>query len=380
MCNGRNHPKGCECGFGPPYDRDVPDYFDEHVGSQGGKDLSNAGPHCEKLAEIVPDNQLATQLVSTFVWQSFIGRPSTQIVERTTRRNRQQKKPVVYIVRHGSGYPRHDLLIFDPQLPVDKVEQGYVDVSPTELRSGWTNFRSLHNLTDRAMPLWLAKLNWQDIPEIAVEGMAAQRHFYIAMHPPRIVWTASSSLGLPALPSAALAISARAAGKALATVGIITSDKKGRTGVTTALHALKDGRTPIFVQGAPGSVRARDQITDSCFIEIANIQSLQQANACSPLSGVTPGRGEPVSFEGMTSGKVTTHVDGWTPELPWIVPGVQSRIITPAVTDGGDSGAALVNQQGRVIGFAHYRTGFNAKSPHSAWIWAESVFVALQLQ
>jgi hypothetical protein len=379
MCNGWNHTSGCECGFGPPYDRDVPDYFDEHVGAEGGRDLSDAGPRSARLGRLLSDNLLTTQLVSTFLWQSYIGQPSNRWL-RGTIKSETLRAPIIYIVRHGRGYPRHDLLVFDPHLPADKVEQGYVDVRPSDLRGGWRNFQEAYAITERSVPRWLSELSLQDIPEIANEAMAAQRHYFIAMHPPRIVWTLGSGQSKPRIASPAMPVSIKVQGKNLSTAGVISEDDKGRKGVTTALHALRKNSSKVFVMGFPGQIRQRDRVTDSCFIEMTQAQLPATGTCAGPLSGMTPGKGENVWFDGVASGRRTTHVDGWTPELPWFIEGIQSRIITPAVTDGGDSGAALVNKNGLIIGFALYRTGFNSKSPHSAWVWGESVFSALHLQ
>jgi hypothetical protein len=380
VCNGRNHSDGCECGFGPPYDRDVPEYFDNRVGSAGGQDLSSAGPRSASLSALIANGHITTQLVSTFLWQSYIGGPAAKWNEPTGRTDAVSSSPIVYIVRHGRGWPRHDLLVFDPQLPHDKVIQGYVDVSSAELHNGWRNFSERYKITNDSIPRWLSGLSLQEVPEIAVEAMTAQRHFFIAMHPPRLVWTSTSDQAFPKVASPALAVSNRAQGKSIATAGVIAVDEQGRDGVTTALHALGRQRSGVFVKGVPGNVRSRDVITDSCFIELEHSRLPPCGTCRGPMTGVTPGRGEEAWFDGITSGRVTTHVDGWTPELPWPTPGVQSRIITPVVTVGGDSGAALVSEAGDVIGFALNRTGFNSKSPHSAWIWAESVFSALHLR
>jgi len=271
-------------------------------------------------------------------------------------------------------------LIFDPQIPPDQVEQGYVDVTSADLRAGWRDFRKAYGLTESSVPPWLHKLALQDIPEIALEAMSAQRHFFIAMHPPKVVWTSSTAQTFPRIPTSAVSVSIKLNGKGVSTAGVVSIDDKGRKGVTTALHAVANKGKEVFVKGTQGNIRSKDSTTDSCFIEIEDPDLLPCATCLGPLTGVTPGRGEDVWFDGTASGVTHTHVDGWTHELPWTVPGVQSRIITPPVTQGGDSGAALVNKNGNVVGFAFYRTGFNSKSPHSAWMWAESVFEALRLK
>jgi hypothetical protein len=381
LCNAANHPNGCECGFGPPYNRNVPELFDNLVGNEGGKDLSLAGPRSEVLGSLLENKQLTTQLVSTFFWQSYVGRSSTELIRTVRTTEASKEAPIVYIVRHGVGQSRHDLLIFDPHLSSDEVKHGSVEVSPADLRAGWQNFRNAYDLTDKSAPQWLSGFNLLDVPEIAVEAMSTQRYFFIAMHPPKIVWTSGGVESFPQIPSGALAVSKKAQSKKLSTAGVVSSDEQGRTGVTTALHSFKKHGTTVFVEGIQGTVRAKDLITDSCFIELNHSQLPPFGKCNGPLTGVTPGRGESVWFTGIAQdGKVETHVEGWTPELPWYIPDVQARIITPPVTNPGDSGAALMNQKGHVIGFAYYRTGFNAKSPHSAWIWAESVFSALHLK
>jgi hypothetical protein len=388
LCNASNHSSGCTCGFGPPYNKSLPQYFDELVGDEGGKDLSAAGPDSERLGSLLDNSRLTTRLISTFLWQSYIGSSagglSTRAAKALIRKDSpavvdHEASPAVYIVPHGRDQPRHDLLIFDPKIPQGKVHKGYVDVSDADLRAGWVHFRDRYDLSEASVPRWMSGFRLGEVPEIAAEAMAFQRHFFVAMHPPRIVWTSGDGSSLPQIPTGAIAVSKKMDSKKLSTAGIISTDAEGRTGITTALHAFMDHDASVFVDGVPGTVRARDVITDSCFIEVdfPNPPLVNASNG--PLTGVTPRIGDLASFVGIASEKVDTFVQGWTPELPWVLPGVQSRILTPPVTDEGDSGAALVDKDENIIGFAFYRTGYNARCPHSAWIWAESVFSALNL-
>lgn len=380
MCNGWNHPDGCDCGFGPPYDRDVADYFDQRVGGEGGRDLSSAGPYSRELRTAIRNDLLTTQLASTFLWQSYIGHISETRRKRPGKTVAGEEQLVVYVIRHGRGYPRHDLLIFDPAVPPGEIRKGIAEISSNELRNGWRNYRAIHAISEKSTPKWLSGLRIDDVPEIGNEAKTAQNHFFIAIHPPHIVWTSAGALTLPSIASMPLQISKSAQGGGLATAGVVSADDQGRFGVTTALHAVADVGASVYVTGILGNIRSRDVITDSCFIEVEH-SSLPACKSCpGPLSGVTPGVNEKVNFHGATSGKVETVIIGWTPELPWYVPGSQSKILTPAVTNGGDSGAALINQGGHVVGFAHYRTAFSTPVSHSAWIWAESVFAALHLQ
>jgi len=380
MCNAWNHSDGCGCGFSPPYTSDPEDYFERHFGDVPGKDLSGAGPRTKHLATMLHDDKLTTQLASTFLWQSYIGSSSSRVAERPPKPDDPIHSVSIYIVRHGKEWPRHDLLIFDPQIPKGKIIEGQVDVSLQELRNGWHTFRKVY-LKGASPPQWLANLDLRDIPKIAIEAMRAQRHFFVAMKPPKIVWTASTQQPSPRIASPAMGVFKRLAGKHLSTAGVIVTDERGRTGVTTALHSIKNHGRGIFVSNSPGTIRSRDTITDSCFIETSDLKLPRVRQCRGTLEDVVPGPREVVWFDGATSGRMETRVIGWTPEvLGEPIPGVQSRIMTTPVTDPGDSGAALVIEKtGVIIGFALYRTGLNAPSPHSAWIWARSVFDALHL-
>lgn len=375
MCNAWNHSSGCECGFGPPYNRDLAGFFDQRVGDTGGRDLSSVGRTTERLRESVGDRDLATQLASTFLWQSYVGSADFRWPYRPRARS---KSVEIYVVRHGRGWPRHDLLILDPHLQPDQVIEGQVQTTERELRNGWFRFGESY-LRDTSLPRWLSRLQVEDIPEIAVEAMKAQPHFFIAMCPPKIVRTARSRRDSPSVASPAMGVSTRVSGVSLSTVGVIASDKQGRRGVTTALHAFEKRGAGVFIKGKAGRIRARDAVTDSCFIEVADPDFSRIRRCKGPLNGVTPRGGESVWFDGVTSGRTKTEVLGWTLELPFWIPGIQSRVLTPPVTEQGDSGAALVNKQGEILGFAKYRTGVNERAPHSGWIWAASVFATLNL-
>lgn len=376
MCNAWNHSDGCECGFGPPYEGSVADFFDGHLAKFEGKNLRLAGPAAMRLGALVNDDRLTTQLASTFLLQSYSGSRLSKWMLHRSKATKIEKASTIYVVRHGKGWPRHDLLVYDPQIPENEVVQGLVDASPDELRRGWPRFHTEY-LGQSSMPKWLKGLDTSDVPEIAIEAMRAQQHFFISMHPPRIVWT--QALPAPLVSSPAIAVSTHSNKGIVSTAGVSAMDKNGRRGVTTALHALKDSTDP-FVKGMPGVVCASDLMSDSCFIEVTDPTFPHSQPCLGPLSGVTPRGSENVWFDGVTSGRVATYVQAWTAELPLCVPMVQSRVLTPPVTQTGDSGAALMTERGEILGFAQYRTPFNARCAHSGWMWAESVFKALKLQ
>jgi hypothetical protein len=57
-----------------------------------------------------------------------------------------------------------------------------------------------------------------------------------------------------------------------------------------------------------------------------------------------------------------------------------TKVYTNPDTLPGDSGAALTDDLGRIIGFAAWRTGFGAEISFAIWIWAQQVFAAHNLR
>jgi hypothetical protein len=76
-----------------------------------------------------------------------------------------------------------------------------------------------------------------------------------------------------------------------------------------------------------------------------------------------------------------TVIQSHDPGVWWYSPIRQPRVYTPAVTNPGDSGAALIEDSSDLVaGFAHERTEAGAQLEWSSWIWADAVFTALNVQ
>ena len=67
--------------------------------------------------------------------------------------------------------------------------------------------------------------------------------------------------------------------------------------------------------------------------------------------------------------------------VPFPMPGRQLCVQTKAVTNYGDSGSALLNDDDRLVGFAFQRTAYGGRATveFSDWIWAASVLNELGL-
>src|SRR5262249_57199433 len=144
--------------------------------------------------------------------------------------------------------------------------------------------------------------------------------------------------------------------------GLLVKRADGALGVTVALHALDDaGRAKegadVSVGGREGTVRSLDMITDSCFVQLAEIDGMAVGQDKGVLRGLAPPNHMEARFEGSGSGQQRTFITGSSPELPVVTRRMQLRVLTEPDTVPGDSGAALVGANGFVLGFAFERTG-----------------------
>jgi hypothetical protein len=161
----------------------------------------------------------------------------------------------------------------------------------------------------------------------------------------------------------------------VSTVGVHAVNDGGQHGVTVAWHAIQDCRRgAVRVNGAPGQVIGRaDPLSDSAFVSAPEEPPSGRPPA-RPLTKLVPRQHEPVTFDGFSSGTGRGQVTGCSPQLPFVSPHAQLVVTTGPISKPGDSGAALRDGQGVLLGFCHETSAFGAANPYSSWIWAESVF------
>ena len=192
---------------------------------------------------------------------------------------------------------------------------------------------------------------------------------------------------LTAVPSPALTVDANA-GASVSSAGVFASDSVGRIGVTAAAHAIPSGAT-VTVGGTAATVQARedDPKYDACFVEVPTFapgaggipKNSRRSHGALKLA---PRLNDPVEFEGAGSGSSpvpVTYIRAINYELPYIDPNLQQTVRTDRVTARSDSGAALIDDQDYVVGFAHSRSATNAAVTYSSWIWARAVVEKLNL-
>jgi hypothetical protein len=211
-------------------------------------------------------------------------------------------------------------------------------------------------------------------------GLIAGNMDALLVPQPRVVATA-----VPATP---IGVRPCQASRETATVGVVAMTREGISGATTALHALEEaagvpaapGQTACTIAGVPCTVISCDTVSDSCFVELdPSAWAGLGMEPAIPLSGLTPRLPEPVSAYGLTTPSMQGNVTGWDPAVPILFPRAQLKVYTTPMTAPGDSGAALLDSTGHVLGFAFYRTGIGEPIEYSAWVWADSVYQAHHL-
>jgi len=331
-------------------------------------DLSMAGPFTLRAHNVLGSETSTNPLVASAYWQSALQSPRfADVLHRLGASPAGVASREAYVVRHGAGHLRYDLVVFDQRYSGEPNAMP-VAFASEELRDGWDRFRSRWLAAPGALDHNSTVASTLNLgAEVAVEAGFAMKFGVVLAGAPEPELCASVPGGRPWSIRDVTATTS-------SSVGVIATSRGGRIGVTGALHAVSGPGAAVEVQGVPGTVVSTDAITDSCFIEIDPARFGSTASVSGPLAGMTPRAYETVTFEGCTSGRVDTVVTGWSPELPFTMPGSQTKVLTKPVIAPGDSGCALLEGSDRVVGFAFYRTGFGSTVDFAAWIWAESVF------
>ncbi len=303
--------------------------------------------------------------------------------------------PDLIVVAHRTGgHLRYDLVVLTP--PETRLSPAVVAVPATlseiEISLGVQNFQrdsGLLSAEDNAR--WRAGERPQRLaPEsralsIFNSTMVRDAIRTIPMgilffHKPRTIGTS--------VPTPAMRVEPAAAVGTASTLGVIEPLGDGRLVATCCRHgistdlqnSLKGAQvilTPLGgANGHRGTVVSDDVISDSCLVEFDPSKPPGHTGPSMPLRGQFVPPSDQVHFEGIASGATSTYVQGSDKALLSRQPTVQKRIYTNAVTSPGDSGAALRNNDGKIIGFCFERTALHEPIEYSSWIWADSVYQA----
>jgi hypothetical protein len=230
---------------------------------------------------------------------------------------------------------------------------------------GWVAFAGKHGEGFAREGAMFSHFNPADIAGVACASQGSTSNFKV------LVMEAPAMESTSRVPNAPLRVVSDKG--EISTAGVIAT-RAGDLGVTAALHAVQDstGRGPT-VDGNTAKVVSQDVLSDSAFL-VPSDTGLLAGPAATPLSGLVPRMFEDVSFSGVISGHTKGQIRGVDPRLPFVSSKAQLVVTTDLITAKGDSGAALVDTSGNVLGFAHERSLASARNPYSSWIWADLVF------
>jgi hypothetical protein len=312
--------------------------------------------------QICKSETITSPVVATSFWQAFISSPTFSLfLQRAGASPTALVRGEAFVVRHGTDWPRHDLIVFDPDFAGSKPAVLEIKPRMEDLSIGWEQFRIRRRLVDP---------KFQIFGGAATEALGAHPFALIVTKPPRKLFTHC--------PNPAWEVSSPNAPGESSTAGVLARNNAGKEGVTVSNHAIK-GAAQVTVNGWPGTVLSSDAISDSCFVEVPGMAVPAVRTVKGFLKDVTPRQYETVHFDGFKSGTRSTTVTAWSPDLVYVRPYSQLKVLTQPDTNPGDSGAALIDSTDHIIGFAFYRTGFGEIPEYSAWIWAHSVFEAHKL-
>ncbi len=257
-------------------------------------------------------------------------------------------------VFHGNRDCRADVLILDPSF------RGRPRlVQPRPNRVSWWSIKRICNA------FGLATIS----PQEAVTLLRIFR--------PEIVLAPAPKMIPLAVPWPNYAITT---GEIASSSGALVRDRRGNSGLTAAFHGTGGIGTMVTVDGRFAKVGHADPITDTVFIALPPGVAPGALRATAGLlKGLLPREYEALRFFGATSGQTTTQYIGRDQGLPRVRAGRQLCIQTLPNVERGDSGAALITQDEKLVGFAFQRTALGEVPEFADWIWAESALLALDL-
>lgn len=368
---------------------DLVDFVNERCSSDSGEEISRSEAFPDVAEEL--GSAAASALIASVFWQIF-QRSDTYLDVL----NRAGASPIAgtsaeaYVVARQRE--RFDLVVLDPGLVQSEARATRIELGRNDDRViadaqrrwreevfgdrwGGAQFspRRLGQSFNRRILRALIGL-----PPYFVQELMSRVPFELLLAPAPPTYRTG-------IPNPALPMSVGGAGPD-GTVGIFALNSEGVPGLTVSRHPFVsagiDPRmgVPVVVNGhSYGRIRTSDATSDSCFVEWIEPGFGSSQNTTGPLRGASPRSAQRATFRRFDNTEVETVITGWCPDIPFTQPWVQLRVLTKACTKRGDSGAALVDDDGHIVGFAMYRTGVDAPIEYSAWVWADSVYLAHQL-
>jgi hypothetical protein len=343
--------------------------MDELLGSDICGPLAGAGPASARVAEAAASPEAGQSFLAGVFWWLFTRSEAYADAKKRLRASRRAR-PIV--VSHADG-TRFDLLLLDPRR---RKRLAGVPLRGAQTSRRFT-FPDSHRqrLDDVARRCHLDHaLDGQVLADSARE-LAASPDFGVAIvnAPPEVPTCA---------PSPAVALQS-ADSEAVATLGSFLAGEEagGDTCLaTTANHALGRRARTLTIDGAALDVVRRHNRSDSCLVRVP--LSILDGRQRSGIKGVlrsTPSLYGYGTFDGAASGLTRTRITAFDIAIVDPQPDEMCRVYTDADTARGDSGAALIDENDFIVGFAWRRSRYDAPVQFSSWVWAEQVYMAHHL-
>ena len=349
--------------------------LDDAIGPARTSFLPDVSPSTSQVAQRTYSEERANLLIGHLYWQSYTASEALlREVPHHLIKSALGAEPLV--VFHGDGLFS---LLFETQV-VSTPAVFRTSPSADELTDGLFRYLSggsfpppfeRHRASSATIRSRQRVNRAFDLSPSVLRDIREEQPFYIAFAP------------LPAeeqtsIPVPALAVVGNASPGQISTAGCWVQDRVGRLGVTAAAHAVPPSGAAVTLGTYSGTVVAHDLgFTDSAFVEVPVGKRAFGKGASRTSSGPlqkAPRPNEVCSFEGITSGPGQAKIQVCNLEIPTVDLDLQQTVRTDRVTAIGDSGAALIDNDGFIVGFAHKRSAGTASPTWSSWIWAGAVF------
>ncbi len=261
------------------------------------------------------------------------------------------------------------LLVLDPNIPLNNsgelmTDRSEVDANKIRRFARTQDVQMLRNVDSRLEDIE------QETLDDALELLWITRPEIIRARLPRMVPISSP------IPHVSVQCQNR-----FSSVGVFCRDPSGTLGVSACYHGTGDVGTPVLVDGVARIVALADRVQDIVFIPLDPTTHMPPLHGVmGPRSNRAPSQAEPVRFDGHGSGTLRlTNVQSHDSGILRRRATVQLKVQTPATTNAGDSGCALIDSDDHVLGFGFEQSAFGESPQLTDWIWADNALASLGL-
>jgi hypothetical protein len=398
------------------------EFMDAQLGGRPGPSLVASGPASDRLSQAVRRETGAESVLASLFWWCYV---------RTDEYSPPDSHGHRIVVSHANG-TRHDLLELTSTNREPLVLRMNSGLGIRQYRSPSGRERGIASVALSEGQRLRGRLARAGITvdartvTLAITEVARRADFgiVVASEPGEMptATTTSAAAPVPAArpviaPAPALPVCLPGDLRPIATAGVIGTLAEGRLLAVTARHAVADalhllGKDPrllgmpppashrlepasprqatssprrglaysrprvhLVVSGSRATVVDSDAVTDSCLLALAR-QTASAAWSGAGLAGplkIAPAEHRPATFDGAASGHKQTMIRGYDLSVLDPSPYLSSKVYTDPDTIPGDSGAALIDSDDHIVGFACSRSAFGSPFEFSTWSWADQV-------